>query len=54
MSGNWRPDARPLEDEKPREAQFQYQVEPRSSEPAPGGEGFEVREADVNFNHSNK
>jgi len=31
---------------------FQYQVEPRSLEPAPGGEGFEVREADLNFNHA--
>ena len=30
---------------------FQYQVEPRSLEPAPSGEGFEVREADLNFNH---
>ena len=30
---------------------FQQQVEPRPSEPAPGGEGFVVREADVNFNH---
>jgi hypothetical protein len=30
---------------------FKYQVEPRSLEPALGGEGFEVREADLNFNH---
>lgn len=31
---------------------FQQQVEPRPSEPAPGGEGFKVREAEVNFNHA--
>ena len=31
---------------------FKYQVEPRSLEPAPDGEGFEVREADLNFNHA--
>jgi quercetin dioxygenase-like cupin family protein len=30
---------------------FQHQVEPRPSEPAPGGEGFVCREAEVNFNH---
>jgi quercetin dioxygenase-like cupin family protein len=30
---------------------FQQQVEPRPSEPAPGGEGFVCREAEVNFNH---
>jgi gentisate 1,2-dioxygenase len=31
---------------------FQYQVEPRSPDPAPGGEGFQVREAETNFNHA--
>ncbi len=31
---------------------FQYQVEPRSPDAAPGGEGFQVREAEVNFNHA--
>jgi gentisate 1,2-dioxygenase len=31
---------------------FQYQVEPRSPDAAPGGEGFEVREGEVNFNHA--
>ena len=30
---------------------FQQQVEPRSNDPAPGGEGFVVREAEQNFNH---
>ena len=30
---------------------FQHQVEPRPSEPAPGGEGFKCREAEVDFNH---
>ena len=30
---------------------FQQQVEPRSSDPAPGGEGFVCREAETNFNH---
>ena len=30
---------------------FQKQVEPRPSVPAPGGEGFEVRESEDNFNH---
>ena len=30
---------------------FQKTVEPRPSEPAPGGEGFQVREAEDNFNH---
>ena len=29
----------------------QPQVEPRSSEPAPGGEGFVCREAETDFNH---
>ena len=31
---------------------FQYQVEPRSPDPAFGGESFQVREAEVNFNHA--
>jgi gentisate 1,2-dioxygenase len=31
---------------------FQYQVEPRAPDPAPGGEGFQVREAETNFNHA--
>jgi len=31
---------------------FQQQVEPRPSVPAPGGEGFQVREAEVDFNHA--
>jgi mannose-6-phosphate isomerase-like protein (cupin superfamily) len=30
---------------------FQKQVEPRSSEAAPGGGGFQVREAEDDFNH---
>ena len=30
---------------------FQKTVEPRSTEPAPGGEGFEVREEEANHNH---
>jgi quercetin dioxygenase-like cupin family protein len=30
---------------------FQQQVEPRASEPAPGGEGFKVREAEQDYNH---
>lgn len=30
---------------------FQKQVEPRSSEPAPGGEDFSVREREDDFNH---
>ena len=30
---------------------FQHQVEPRPSEPAPGGEGFKCREEETNFNH---
>jgi len=30
---------------------FQYQVEGRSTVPAPGGEGFEVREAEEDHNH---
>jgi quercetin dioxygenase-like cupin family protein len=30
---------------------FQHQVEPRPSEPAPGGEGFQAREAEQDFNH---
>lgn len=31
---------------------FQYQVEPRSSEAAPGGEGFEARHNEENYNHA--
>ena len=30
---------------------FQQQVEPRPSEPAPGGEGFKCREEETDFNH---
>lgn len=30
---------------------FQKTVEPRSSEPAPGGAGFQVRESEDDFNH---
>ena len=30
---------------------FQYQVEPRVATAAPGGEGFEARDLDTNFNH---
>ena len=30
---------------------FQHQVEPRPSEPAPGGEGFQAREGEDDFNH---
>ena len=30
---------------------FQHQVEPRSSEPMPGGVGFEAREGEQDFNH---
>lgn len=30
---------------------FQKQVEPRATEAAPGGEGFEVREEEQDFNH---
>jgi gentisate 1,2-dioxygenase len=30
---------------------FQKQVEPRQTEPAPGGEGFVVREEEEDFNH---
>ena len=30
---------------------FQKQIEPRPSAPAPGGEGFQVREREDNFNH---
>jgi gentisate 1,2-dioxygenase len=30
---------------------FQHQVEPRPSEPAPGGEGFKARNDEDNFNH---
>ena len=30
---------------------FQKQIEPRPSVPAPGGEGFRVREREDNFNH---
>jgi len=30
---------------------FQKQIEPRPSVPAPGGESFQVRESEDNFNH---
>jgi uncharacterized RmlC-like cupin family protein len=30
---------------------FQQQVEPRPTEPAPGGENFRCREAETNYNH---
>jgi hypothetical protein len=30
---------------------FQKQVEPRPTEPAPGGEGFEVRHLEDDYNH---
>jgi gentisate 1,2-dioxygenase len=30
---------------------FQYQVERRSDDPAPGGEGYQVREAEDDYNH---
>jgi hypothetical protein len=30
---------------------FQKQVEPRPKEPAPGAEGYRVREEEQNFNH---
>jgi quercetin dioxygenase-like cupin family protein len=30
---------------------FQQQVEPRPTEPAAGGEGFKVREAEADYNH---
>ena len=30
---------------------FQHLVEPRSTVPAPGGEGFKARESEQNFNH---
>jgi hypothetical protein len=30
---------------------FQHLVEPRSTVPAPGGEGFKARENEQNFNH---
>ena len=33
---------------------FQHQVEPRPSEPAPGGEGFKAREGEDDFNHGSK
>jgi quercetin dioxygenase-like cupin family protein len=33
---------------------FQHQVEPRPSEPAPGGEGFEARELEEDFNYSKR
>ena len=31
---------------------FQHLVEPRPTEPAPGGKGFEAREAEVDYNHA--
>jgi quercetin dioxygenase-like cupin family protein len=31
---------------------FQQQVEPRPNDPAPGGENFQVREAEDNYNHA--
>jgi mannose-6-phosphate isomerase-like protein (cupin superfamily) len=31
---------------------FQHQVEPRPTQPAPGGEGFKVREEETNYNHA--
>jgi hypothetical protein len=31
---------------------FQYEVERRSDEPAPGGEGFEARQLEQNYNHA--
>jgi len=31
---------------------FQHLVEPRPTEPAPGGQGFEAREAEVDYNHA--
>ncbi|MDX3894506.1 MULTISPECIES: cupin domain-containing protein [Pusillimonas] len=31
---------------------FQYQVEPRAGKPAPGGEGFEPRHLEDNYNHA--
>jgi len=31
---------------------FQTLVEPRPTTPAPGAEGFEARETESNFNHS--
>ncbi len=33
---------------------FQHQVEPRPSEPAPGGEGFKVRNAEQDYNHPDR
>jgi hypothetical protein len=30
---------------------FQHLVEPRPTEPAPGGESFKAREGEQNFNH---
>jgi quercetin dioxygenase-like cupin family protein len=33
---------------------FQHQVEPRPSVPAPGGEGFQAREAEADFNHDSR
>jgi mannose-6-phosphate isomerase-like protein (cupin superfamily) len=33
---------------------FQHQVEPRPSVPAPGGEGFQARESEDDFNHGSK
>ena len=31
---------------------FQHLVEPRPTEPAPGGQGFEAREAEADYNHA--
>jgi hypothetical protein len=31
---------------------FQQLVEPRPTEPAPGAEGYQVREAEQDYNHS--
>ena len=30
---------------------FQHQVEPRATEPMPGGVGFEAREGEQDYNH---
>ena len=32
---------------------FQHLVEPRPTEPAPGAQGFEARESEVDYNHAN-